>query len=380
MIQKTDERSAAAATVAAPTTDDVVLTNVTKRFHDVVAVDNVSLRVSKGEFLCFLGPSGCGKSTTLRMIAGFETPDGGTIELGGRDVTYLPPERRDCNMVFQNYALFPHMSVFDNVAFGLRMEGRPKKEIAERVARVLGLVEMTGLEHRKPSQMSGGQQQRVALARAIVKEPTVLLLDEPLGALDLRLRRQMQIELKRLQHTLGITFIFVTHDQDEAMSIADRIAVMRAGKIEHLGTPLEIYERPVSRYVCEFVGASNLIDSTVVDLRGPDVLLRARNGIEFVAPMVPDIRPDAQVLAAIRPEKIGLAEELDGSADNHIRAEIVDVSYQGTHTIYLVRLDTGETLQVLSQNIGTDAVRGRMAEGRTVYLSWHPEATRILTH
>jgi spermidine/putrescine transport system ATP-binding protein len=363
----------------APPADDVVLSGVSKRFGEVVAVDDVSLRVRKGEFLCLLGPSGCGKSTTLRMIAGFEVPDAGTIAVGGADVTYLPPERRDCNMVFQHYALFPHMTVFQNVGFGLRMERRSQREIAERVERVLGLVEMRGLEHRKPHQLSGGQQQRVALARAVVKQPTVLLLDEPLGALDLRLRKQMQVELKGLQHTLGITFIFVTHDQDEAMSIADRIAVMRSGRIEQLGTPLEIYENPVSRYVCEFVGASNLIEATVVELREGTALLRARNGIELAAPAVADLRPGAEVLVAVRPEKIALAEQPSAELTNHVRAEVVDVSYQGTHTIYLARLETGETLQALRQNITLEGMREAYSAGHSVFLNWRPAATKILT-
>jgi ABC-type Fe3+/spermidine/putrescine transport system ATPase subunit len=271
------------------------------------------------------------------------------------------------------------MSVYDNVAFGLRMEGRPTPEIGRRVEQVLSLVEMNGLEHRKPHQMSGGQQQRVALARAIVKEPTVLLLDEPLGALDLKLRKQMQVELKGLQHKLGISFIFVTHDQDEAMSVADRIAVMRAGKIEQLGPPLEIYEHPVSRYVCEFVGASNLIEVKVIDVQGALTRLQARNGIELLAPTVPGLRPQADVLAAIRPEKIGMEPDRAPEGSDHIGAEVVDVSYLGTHTTYIVRLETGEQLQVLSQNTAADARQGMYQLGRQVHLYWRPEATKILT-
>ena len=242
---------------------DIRLDRVSKHFHEVVAVDDLSLDILRGEFFSMLGPSGCGKTTTLRMIAGFEDATAGAIYLGGADVTNLPPFRRDVNTVFQNYALFPHLTVYDNVAFGPRRKHLPESEVRASVGRMLDLVQLRGYDRRKPSQMSGGQQQRVALARALINHPKVLLLDEPLGALDLKLRKQMQIELKRIQTEVGITFVYVTHDQEEAMTMSDRIAVMRAGKIEQLGTPEELYERPTTEFVAGFLGVSNLLDGRV---------------------------------------------------------------------------------------------------------------------
>jgi spermidine/putrescine transport system ATP-binding protein len=239
---------------------DVRLERVTKTFGDALAVDDLSLDIAEGEFFSMLGPSGCGKTTTLRMIGGFEEPSRGTVYLGGRDVTDLPPYKRDVNTVFQSYALFPHLNVFENVAFGLRRRKVAKGDVKARVDDALRLVEMSGFEERKPGQMSGGQQQRVALARALVNHPKVLLLDEPLGALDLKLRKQMQLELKRIQQEVGITFIYVTHDQEEAMTMSNRLAVMRAGRTEQIGPPEEVYEKPQTQFVAAFLGASNLLE------------------------------------------------------------------------------------------------------------------------
>ena len=242
---------------------DVRLDRITKRFHEVVAVDDLSLDIERGEFFSMLGPSGCGKTTTLRMIGGFEEASGGTIYLGEADVTGLPPYKRDVNTVFQNYALFPHLTIYENVAFGLRRRNVPDREVRSRVTEMLALVELPGYEKRKPTQISGGQAQRVALARALINRPAVLLLDEPLGALDLKLRKQMQVELKRIQQEVGITFIYVTHDQEEAMTMSDRIAVMNRGRYEQLGDPEGLYERPTTRFVAGFLGVSNLLPATV---------------------------------------------------------------------------------------------------------------------
>src|SRR5437763_9813137 len=259
---------------------DVTLTHVTKRFEETLAVDNLTLEIERGSFFALLGPSGCGKTTTLRMVGGFEDPTDGRIYLGEREVSGLPSYKRDVNTVFQSYALFPHLSIFENVAFGLRRRGVGKGELSERVGQALELVDLAGYGKRRPNQLSGGQQQRVALARALVNRPRVLLLDEPLGALDLKLRKQMQLELKGIQHEVGITFVHVTHDQEEAMTMADRIAVMNAGRIEQLGTPTELYETPQTAYVAGFLGVSNLVAGTVA---GPD-RVRLRGGPEVRVP------------------------------------------------------------------------------------------------
>src|SRR6188508_2110307 len=253
---------------------EIRLVDLEKRFREVIAVDRINLRIEAGEFFSLLGPSGCGKTTTLRMIGGFEAPTGGSIELRGRDVTNDPPDRRPVNMVFQNYALFPHLNVGDNIAFGLRRKNVDKADIKRRVHEALELVHLTGLDRRKPNQLSGGQQQRVALARALVNRPNVLLLDDPLGALDLKLRKQLQIELKRVQTEVGITFVYVTHDQEEALTMSDRIAVMNAGHVEQLGTPEELYERPTSRFVADFIGSTNLLRGRIE----PDGRMRLTTG------------------------------------------------------------------------------------------------------
>src|SRR5438034_7282033 len=268
----------APAAQSGPRIADVRLERVTKRFDDVVAVDDLSLEIEQGSFFALLGPSGCGKTTTLRMIGGFEEPTSGTIYLGDRDVVGLPPYRRDVNTVFQSYALFPHLSIFENVAFGLRRQGADRKGLRGRVLEILRLVELEGMDRRKPRQLSGGQQQRVALARALVCSPRVLLLDEPLGALDLKLRKQMQLFLKRIQHEIGITFIHVTHDQEEAMTMADRIAVMSDGHIEQLGAPGELYEAPRTAFVAGFLGVSNLIEG---DVQNGGVVTRAGTAMQY---------------------------------------------------------------------------------------------------
>jgi spermidine/putrescine transport system ATP-binding protein len=320
---------------------DVRLERVTKRFSDVVAVDDLSLDIERGEFFSLLGPSGCGKTTTLRMIGGFEEPSQGAVYLGETDVTELPPFRRNVNTVFQNYALFPHLTVFENVAFGLRRRSVPKDEIPGQVARMLDLVELPGYQRRRPSQLSGGQQQRVALARALINHPRVLLLDEPLGALDLKLRKQMQIELKRIQTDIGITFIYVTHDQDEAMTMSDRIAVMRNGRIEQLGSPEELYERPRTAFVAGFLGVSNLLDGRLERRDGELAEIVLSDGTRLRAPADGlNGAGSGAVRVGVRPEKLRLEPFVDGSRPqaerNALAGTILDASYVGVSTQYLV--------------------------------------------
>jgi spermidine/putrescine transport system ATP-binding protein len=344
---------------------DVRLEHVTKRFDDVVAVDDVSLEVPKGSFFALLGPSGCGKTTTLRMIGGFEEPTAGRIFLGDRDVVGLPPYKRGVNTVFQSYALFPHLSVFENVAFGLRRQRVDRAQIKGRVEEMLQLVELGGLGGRKPRQLSGGQQQRVALGRALVCKPQVLLLDEPLGALDLKLRKQMQLFLKRLQHDVGITFIHVTHDQEEAMTMADGIAVMNQGRIEQLGQPEELYERPVTAYVAGFLGISNLLPGRV---EGADAV-RLDDGTLLRA----DVNGRAGAVAAgVRPEKITIGP---GGGANELAGTIAETAYIGVATQVLVETVAG-TVQVFAQNI--DSGRRIPEPGSDVTLSWSPESTFVV--
>jgi spermidine/putrescine transport system ATP-binding protein len=348
-------------------TPDVRLVGVTKRFDDVLAVDDLSLDVESGSFFALLGPSGCGKTTTLRMIGGFEQPTEGQILLGDRDVSGLPPYKRDVNTVFQSYALFPHLSVFDNVAFGLRRRAVRGEMLGGRVREMLKIVGLAGMEKRKPRQLSGGQQQRVALARALVNKPRVLLLDEPLGALDLKLRKQMQLELKAIQHDVGITFIHVTHDQEEAMTMADRIAVMNQGRIEQLGAPTELYETPATAYVAGFLGASNLISGIV---SGSDTV-RLRHGPEV------RVRPQAlqgrtgEVAVGIRPEKIELGE----GHENVLGGTVVEQAYVGVATQYIVETECGR-LTVYRQN-ASPGVNGA-APGQRLTLSWSPESTFVV--
>jgi spermidine/putrescine transport system ATP-binding protein len=344
---------------------DVTLVDVVKRFDEAVAVDHVSLEVPHGSFFALLGPSGCGKTTTLRMIGGFEEPTEGHILLGDREVVGLPPYKRDVNTVFQSYALFPHMSIADNISFGLERRGVAKGDIKSRVAEMLELVGLGAFGNRKPRQLSGGQQQRVALARALVNNPRVLLLDEPLGALDLKLRKQMQLELKRIQHEVGITFVHVTHDQEEAMTMADTIAVMNQGRIEQLGRPEELYERPATSFVAGFLGASNLLPCTV---EGPDSV-RLDSG-ELLRAQV-DGRT-GRVAAGVRPEKITLGA---GGGSNELPGTIAETAYIGVATQVVVRTAAG-TVHVFAQNI--DAGGRVPAPGSNVILSWAPESTFVV--
>jgi putative spermidine/putrescine transport system ATP-binding protein len=328
---------------------DIRLRGVTKRFGDVVAVDAIDLDIARGEFFTMLGPSGSGKTTTLRMIAGFELPDAGSIELAGQDVSKLPPYDRPVNTVFQDYALFPHMTVQQNVEYGLLVKKVPKAERRERAGEALEMVRLGGYGARKPAQLSGGQRQRVALARAIVNRPMVLLLDEPLGALDLKLRQQMQIELKAIQREVGITFVYVTHDQEEALTMSDRIAVFNEGRIEQLGLPADVYEHPESEFIAGFVGVSNVIE---------------REGRRIT----------------VRPEKIDLLDEgAEPVAGAHVEPGVVrDVQYVGPITRYHVTLDRGGELQVLTQNLEERSSDVLEAKGKRVRLAWRPERESVI--
>ena len=360
---------------------DVRLERITKRFGDFTAVDDLSLAIQHGEFFSLLGPSGCGKTTTLRMIGGFEEVTAGTIHIGGADVTELPPFRRNVNTVFQNYALFPHLNVFENIAFGLRRRKTPDGTIRSLVRSMLDLVDLPGYEQRKPNQLSGGQQQRVALARALVNNPDVLLLDEPLGALDLKLRKQMQVELKRIQSEIGITFVFVTHDQEEAMTMSDRIAVMRDGRIEQLGAPEDLYERPETEFVAGFLGVSNLLDAEVVGRGDRFAELRLADGTIIRAPAA-SVNGDPRVRIGIRPEKLRVTTgttDTPGSPDaNVIEATVLDASYIGVSTQYLVKTADGHTLTVYAQNLETSGAAEAHADGQSVRLSWQPQHTFVI--
>jgi spermidine/putrescine transport system ATP-binding protein len=344
---------------------DIRLEDVVKRFDDTVAVDGISLEVPRGSFFALLGPSGCGKTTTLRMIGGFEEPTEGRILLGDQDVVGMPPYKRDVNTVFQSYALFPHMSVDDNVGFGLERRGVPKSERSGRVAEVLELVGLSGFARRRPKQLSGGQQQRVALARALVNRPRVLLLDEPLGALDLKLRKQMQLELKRIQGDVGITFVHVTHDQEEAMTMADAIAVMNRGRIEQLGPPQELYERPANAFVAGFLGISNLLPGTV---EGRDAV-KLESGERIKARVG---GRTGNVSAGVRPEKIAIGPR---GGENQLHGTVAETAYMGVATQVVVHTRAG-TVQVFAQNIDSGTtIPGR---GLPVTLSWSPDATFVV--
>jgi spermidine/putrescine transport system ATP-binding protein len=361
---------------------DVRLERVTKRFGDVVAVDDLTLDIERGEFFSLLGPSGCGKTTTLRMIGGFEEVTSGTIRLGDEEVTELPPFKRDTNTVFQNYALFPHLNVYENVAFGLRRRKIPASEIRHQVEFMLKLVELPGYETRKPHQLSGGQQQRIALARALINHPRVLLLDEPLGALDLKLRKQMQVELKRIQSEIGITFIFVTHDQEEAMTMSDRIAVMRHGRIEQLGAPEELYERPATDFVAGFLGVSNLLDGEVAEKGDILSIVRLGDGTVLRVPSA-SVNGSGRVRIGVRPEKLRVEAVAEGSsADpngfNSLDGTILDASYIGVSTQYLVETPTGQRLTVYAQNLETGGASEAHADGQRVRLTWRPEHTFVI--
>jgi spermidine/putrescine transport system ATP-binding protein len=382
-----DTRVQASARQAVPEEDGLAaieLVSVEKEFsaggHDVRAVEHIDLRIAEGEFFSLLGPSGCGKTTTLRMIAGFEEPSSGQILLHGRDMVGVPPFRRDVNMVFQQYALFPHMDVFENVAFGLRRKKVARDEITRRVGEALALVELEGREKRKPRQLSGGQQQRVALARALVNRPRALLLDEPLGALDLKLRQAMQLELKRIQREVGITFVYVTHDQEEALTMSDRLVVMNAGRIEQLGSPRELYEHPATRFVANFIGTSNILTGR----------LERRGDAWALAGFGPDERvllADAgqagegqEVELAVRPEKLLLRAEADPPPPPDrcaLRVKVTQVVYLGTSTQYRTVTDGGTAVAVYRQNAsaspGADVLTGQVG-----WLDWSPEHSYVL--
>ena len=357
----------------------VRLVDVTKRFGDVVAVDRVSLAVEHGEFFSLLGPSGCGKTTTLRMIGGFEEPTAGIVELEGEDVTWLPPYRRNVNTVFQTYALFPHLTVFENVAFGLRRRGVPDPEVRRRVAEMLELVELTGLERRRPQQISGGQAQRVALARALINQPAVLLLDEPLGALDLKLRRQMQVELKRIQQEVGITFIYVTHDQEEAMTMSDRIAVMNRGRLEQVGDPETLYERPSSRFVAGFLGVSNLLAGTLEGTAGGYAICRLPDDTRLRVPSALT-NGATTVEIGVRPEKIRLLPVSSPAPEtaNALLGVVRDASYLGVSTQYIVETRSGRRLTVYEQNVERTVHGSLHRPGEEVRLTWSPDHTFVV--
>jgi spermidine/putrescine transport system ATP-binding protein len=342
---------------------DLRLVGVTKRFGRFTAVDDLDLTVAQGSFFALLGPSGCGKTTTLRMVAGLEQPTTGSVLLGDKDVTGTKPYQRPVNTVFQSYALFPHLDVFENVAFGLRR--RRAKEVKQQVDDVLNLVQLSHLARSKPGLLSGGQQQRVALARAIVNRPSVLLLDEPLGALDLKLRRQMQVELKRIQMEVGLTFVHVTHDQEEAMTMADTIAVMNGGRIEQLGSPTELYETPTTTFTANFLGQSNLLAATVTGTSGDDLLLDVR-GCRIVLPRSRAPIGEGSLWLGVRPEKLRVAAPDAGG--NCLTGIVTDASFTGVATHYLVQLPWGQELTVVQQNDGTPPLR----PGEPVTVTWLP--------
>ena len=365
---------------AAGAVPDVRLIDLTKRFREIVAVDAISLDIAAAEFFSLLGPSGCGKTTTLRMIGGFELPTSGRVELRGRDVTMDPPERRPVNMVFQSYALFPHLCVFDNVAFGLRRRKVPDDEVRRRVGATLELVRLTGYDRRGPGELSGGQQQRVALARALVCEPTVLLLDEPLGALDLKLRRQLQVELKRVQVEVGITFVYVTHDQEEALALSDRIAVMNGGRIEQLGTPEELYDRPRTRFVADFIGTTNVMAGTVASVAGDGALVQLEAGGRCVVG-ADGLAPGDTIEIGVRPEALELRLRVapdavageGAAAGSWLRGTIEQSAYLGTSISYQVRTDGGQRVVAT-----VPRTHGRLATGTPVEVRWRSDDALVL--
>jgi putrescine transport system ATP-binding protein len=357
----------------------VRIEKVTKKFGDFVAVDDVTLDIFKKEIFCLLGASGCGKTTLLRMLAGFERPTSGKIYIDGVDMTLIPPYERPVNMMFQSYAIFPHMTVEQNVAFGLKQEGLRQDEISQRVNDMLNMVKLGPFGKRKPHQLSGGQRQRVALARALVKKPKLLLLDEPLAALDKKLREHTQFELINIQETLGVTFIVVTHDQEEAMTLSTRIGLMNHGEIVQVGTPDQMYEYPNSRFVSEFIGSVNMFEGRLTDDE-PSFVRIACDDLE--APIYVDhgvsSAPDATVWAAIRPEKITITREKPTDADNWASAVVQDIAYMGDMSIYLLRLDSGKVVRVTQPNAYRHA-DDRITWEERVYLHWHATSPVVVT-
>jgi spermidine/putrescine transport system ATP-binding protein len=361
-----------------PSDTVIALERVNKQFGSVAAVDNVELDIQRGEFISLLGPSGCGKTTTLRMIAGFETPTSGRILVDGKDVSDIPPYRRHVNMVFQQYALFPHMNVFDNVAFGPRSQHVASSEIGNRVTEMLKTVHLEGFEKRRPNQLSGGQQQRVALARALVNYPSALLLDEPLGALDLKLRRAMQLELKRIQRDVGITFVYVTHDQEEALTMSDRVVVMNEGKVQQIGSPEEIYARPASSFVAGFIGVANLLPAMVGRVEGDEMLLSFASGGRTMAGLEGrTFRPDEAVLVVLRPERLSIS--LDLPADEtigRVQAKVMDIVFQGPVVRFdLQTLDESQLVVLLMAHERPSGIES----GDEVWVTWDPEIAYSLS-
>jgi spermidine/putrescine transport system ATP-binding protein len=371
---------------------DVLKQFVSPEGNLINAVDHVSLQIKDGEFFSLLGPSGCGKTTTLRLIAGFEQPTSGQVFIQGEPMAGVPPYLRPVNTVFQSYALFPHMTVFQNIAFGLEMRGVPKDEVKKRVKEALELVQLQGMEKRKPKQLSGGQQQRVALARALVNRPAVLLLDEPLGALDLKLRKAMQLELKQLQLKVGITFIYVTHDQEEALSMSDRIAVVNQGKIQQVGEPAEIYEHPANRFVANFIGESNFLDGEIVEIKDDLATVKLDTGevVRALAPMRES--PGTRVTVSIRPERMHvLLEPPADKEQNVVKAKIHAIAYLGNANLLETFLPDGTKVLVRLQNVVSsgesgistattwEAIRKAFGRGeRDVYLTWSPRSGQVL--
>ena len=352
---------------------------VSKHFGAIAAVDRLSVDIFAGEFFALLGPSGSGKTTLLRLLAGFEVPEEGRIVLDGADLAATPPYRRPTNMMFQNYALFPHLDVQQNIAFGLKQEGMPKRQIAARVAEMLALVKLEGFERRRPDQLSGGERQRVALARSLAKSPKVLLLDEPLAALDKKLRGETQFELIELQAKLGTAFVIVTHDQEEAMTLAHRMAVMERGRIVQVGTPVEIYERPNSRYVAEFVGEVNLLQGRLEAVGADQAEIRRDVGIALRVARPVEATPGATIWVALRPENMRIGRERPAEPrDNALAGTVVDVGYLGSLSVYKVRLDDG-TLMKASMGNQHRSIGPAFARGDRVWLSWPPEAAIVLT-
>ena len=356
-----------------PKVEDLHLVNLTKTFGDFKAVDNLTLTIPAGSFFALLGPSGCGKTTTLRMVAGLEEPTSGQIKLGQEDVTNLPPYKRWVNTVFQSYALFPHLTIYENVAFGLRRQ--KAKDIDNQVKAMLELVELTTQAQKKPQQLSGGQQQRVAVARALINEPDVLLLDEPLGALDLKLRRQMQLELKRIQTEVGITFVHVTHDQEEAMTMADTIAVMNEGKIEQMGSPIQIYEHPKTAFVANFLGQTNLFEGTVAGIEGDELAVKVKDVVFHVPLSSTEIR-SGRIVFGVRPEKVKIVDQgKTGLPKNQINGSIKLTAFVGVSTQYEVVTNWGQEISAFEQNIDPSDL-GR--PGQAVTLAWEPRHTFVL--
>jgi putrescine transport system ATP-binding protein len=359
----------------------IEIQGITKKFGDFVAVNNVSLKIYQGEIFCLLGGSGCGKSTLLRMLAGFEPPTAGSIFLDGQDMAGIPPYERPVNMMFQSYALFPHMTVEKNVAFGLEQERLPRAEVAARVEEILSIVKLNEFARRKPHQLSGGQRQRVALARALVKRPKLLLLDEPLGALDRKLREHTQFELINIQEQLGVTFIVVTHDQEEAMTLASRIGVMNRGEIVQIGTPTEIYEFPNSRFVADFIGSVNMFEGRLIEDLPERVRIQSDElgGIVYVDHGI-SAAPGAMVWAAIRPEKIEITRTPPAkSGENCVHGVVKEIAYMGDLSVYLVKIDSGRTVRVTQPNVERLSDDERILWDETVYLSWHESSPVVVT-